>query len=67
MADIALIAGYTTPNRRFAVYEWLCDGGKGHIYTMLMRGAAKAAEALKSPENQRIRAMTRSAKADPKV
>jgi hypothetical protein len=67
MGDLALAAGYTTPNRRFAMYAWLRRGGKGNVYRMLMDGPAKAAEALKSPKNQRIRATTRSAKGAPKV
>jgi hypothetical protein len=67
MGDLALIAGYTTRNRRFAMYEWLRQGDKGNVYSMLMAGSAKAAEALKSPKNERIRAMTRSATAPPEV
>lgn len=67
MGDLALIAEYTTRYRRFAVYEWIARGGKGRIYRMLMAGPARAAEFLKSPKSERIRAMTRSAEAVPEV
>jgi hypothetical protein len=67
MGDLALIAGHTTPTRRFAPYEWIRRGGKGNLYQMLVRGPAKAVESLNSLRFQRIRAMPRSAKEAPKV
>jgi hypothetical protein len=67
MGDIALLAGHKTRSRRFAVYEWIRRGGEDGVCRVLMAGPANAAESLKDPSIERRRAMTRSAKAAPKM
>jgi hypothetical protein len=67
MSDLAAVAGYTTPNRRFAAYEWVHYGRGANFYRMLKAGPKKAAEFIKSLKNQRIRATHRSAEAAPKM